>query len=228
MRGATVVLPKRAPAATVVTPQPAFNEPRFTMQGHDEEITRQRPTQAERPQIGRAPEREARGTEDLIGELFEITQAVYDQEDMRAAANFILDLASQSISAESGAVFIADINASDLFFAAASGPKAKEAMQFRVPMGQGIVGFCAQEGVSLTVSDVQRDPRFYAAISKSIGYQTKSIMCCPAQMNGRVFGAIELINKNQGTSFTARDVHVVNYLAHQFADYLVNTGQTGQ
>ena len=133
----------------------------------------------------------------------------------------------RSVAADSGAVFISDINRSDLFFAAARGPKARDVMKFRVPMGQGIVGFCAQEGVALAVSDVQRDPRFYAAVSQSVGYETRSILCSPAQKEGRVFGAIELINKQQGTSFNNHEVHIVNFLAHEFADYLINTGQTG-
>ena len=169
-----------------------------------------------------------RPIEEILGELFERTQDMYGCADLREAANFVLDLAMKTVESESGAVFISDINKNDLYFAAARGPKADEVMDFRVPVGMGIVGFCAQSGVSLAVSDVDKDPHFYAAITKSLGYKTTSILCSPAQVEGRVFGALELINKAGGNTFTANEVNVLNFLAHEFADYLVNTGQTGE
>ncbi len=177
-------------------------------------------------QIGRGKQEQTRSVEDLLGDMFEATQALYDFEDVRSAGNYILGLAMKTIPSDSGAVFISDINNNDLFFAAAAGPKADDVMSFRVPMGQGIVGFSAQSGVSLVVSDVQKDPRFYAKISKALGYDTHSIICAPAQQTGRVFGAIELINRKNGTSYTGDELNILNYLAHEFADYLVNTGQT--
>jgi signal transduction protein with GAF and PtsI domain len=163
----------------------------------------------------------------LISDLFEATQSMQEHADLRDAARYVLELAMETIPSDSGAVFISDINRADLYFAAAAGPKADDVMSFRVPMGQGIVGFSAQAGVSLAVSDVHKDPRFYAKISQALGYETHSIVCSPAQQGGRVFGAIELINKKSGSSYTADEVNILNYLAHALADYLITTGQTG-
>ncbi len=193
-----------------------------------EEVTEQKASEAPTLRIGRPKlEEKEKSVEDLLGDLFEQTQGLYDHDDLRSAARFLLDLAHRAIPSDSGAVFIADINRQDLFFAAATGPKADEVMSFRVPMGAGIVGFSAQEGVSLAVSDVNKDPRFYANISEALGYETNSILCAPAQLEGRVFGAVELINKKNGNSFSADEVNLLNYLAHELADYMVNTGQTG-
>ena len=225
----------KAPAATVASaPPPASSVPpsgqtagqpvrpsgRFrTNLGEEMEVVRSKERVAP---MGRGKAAEARSVEDILGDLFEETQKLYDMQDLQGASNFVLDLAMKSISADAWAVFISDLSANDLYFSAARGPKAEEVLSFRVPMGQGIVGFCAQEGVSLAVSDVNKDPHFYAAISKSLGYDTQSILCSPAQMDGRVFGALELINKNGGTSFSNDEVNVLNFLAHEFADYLAN------
>ena len=191
-------------------------------------MVQQKASEGPRVVVGRAPPTEPqRSVDELLGELFERTQQLYDAATLTEAANFLLDLAMESIPAESGAVFISDINADELYFAAARGPKADDVMDFRVPMGMGIVGFCAQSGVSLAVSDVHHNPHFYAAISKSLGYETRSLLCSPAQMDGRVFAALELINMKGASTFTRDHVNVLNYLAHEFADYLVNTGQTG-
>lgn len=223
------IVPRPAEASA---PKPAMPAPlipgagRFQGGVEEENVKRERPTGA--PQaIGRKAVEPSCSVEDLLAELFEATTQLYEHRDVQAAANFILDLAMKSVPADAGSVFIADINGDDLYFAAARGPKAQEVMKFRVPIGQGIVGFCAQEGVSVAVSDVQRDPRFFAAISKRIGYDTHSILCAPSQLDGRVFGALQLINKKGGATFSGDEMSALDYLSRQFAEYLVNTGQTG-
>ncbi len=177
--------------------------------------------------VGRQAVAAVRPMEEILGDLFFKTADVFEYDDIMEAAAYMLDLANQAIPCESGAVFVSDINRNDLYFAAATGPKAGDVMSFRVPMGQGIVGFSAQSGVSLAISDVHKDPHFFAAISKKLGYDTRSILCSPAQKEGRVFGALELINKSSGSTFSAEDVNVLNFISHEFAEYLVGTGQTG-
>lgn len=199
---------------------------RFADSGQEESVVQHPATAGVPMRIGR-PTQGGGAVEEMLESLFERSQGVYDQPDLRMAAGYILDLAIQAVPSESGAVFMADINDNDLFFAAARGPKADAVMGFRVPMGKGIVGFCSREGVSLAVSDVQRHPQFYAKISQALGYETKAILCSPAQDGGRVYGALQLINKSNGTSYTDHEVNILNFLAHEFADYLINTGQTG-
>ena len=184
----------------------------------------------DRPQpegSGRGKATEQRSVEDILGDLFGKTQDIYNHKDLKSGAEFILGLAMESVPAESGSVLIADINDNDMYFSAAKGPKASEVMQFRVPMGQGIAGFAAVEGVALAVSDADQDERFYADISEKLGYDTRSLVCSPCQKDGRTYAIIELVNKSGGSSFSADEVNVLNFLAHEFAQYLIQTGQTG-
>lgn len=190
---------------------------------NEQNVIREKASGASAIQMGRVPKKQ-KPIEDIIDELFASTQRMYEQKHAKGAASFVLALAQRTIASDAGSVLIADINRNDLYFVAATGSKADDVMKFRVPMGQGIVGFCAQEGVSLAVSDVHRDERFYAKIAKSLGFETKSLLCAPVQQEGRVYGAIELVNKKFTTSFTRDEVNILNYLAHQFAEYLVNTG----
>ena len=168
-----------------------------------------------------------RDMEEIYADLLEETSTIYNCGSIKVASSFILDLAARTIPAEAGAVFISDINRNDLVFSAAIGAKADDVMEFRVPMGAGIVGFCAQEGVSLAISDASNDERFYKKISESVGYKTYSILCSPVQHEGRVLGALELINRKDGGGFTQNEIAALNFLAHEFSQYLVNTGQTG-
>lgn len=183
--------PIREPAT--VSRSPAPGRRRFQATVEEESVREERaPASAlsAGPSIGRTPLGEAETVVDLLSDLMGETQTLYDQPSLAAAADRLLGLALRVVPAESGAVFVSDINAQDLYFAAARGPKAADVMKFRVPMGTGIVGFSAQEGVSLALSDAQRDPRFYAAISQAIGYETRSIVCAPAQREGRVFSTL--------------------------------------
>jgi hypothetical protein len=159
--------------------------------------------------------------------VFEKGQGVYAQADEKKAAAYMLDLAMQVVGCDAGAVFVSHVGGNDLYFAAARGPKAEAAMSFRVPMGVGIVGFSAQEGVALAVSNVEQDPRFSKRISDSVGYKVHTIACAPAQISGRVYGAVELLNKKDGASFVMQDIDVLNYIAYTFADYLRRMGHTG-
>jgi putative methionine-R-sulfoxide reductase with GAF domain len=164
---------------------------------------------------------DAKVSESLIEDIFLEIQPIHEgDKGMEEVVNYVMDLAMDSIDAESGSILFADTSGRELYFAAARGPKSNEVMDFRVPMGEGIVGFCSKEGVSLAVGDAQNDPRFYEKISESIGYETDSLLCAPVEYQGRVYGAVELINKKQGSTFTSNEMNALSYLGCQLAEYV--------
>ncbi len=130
---------------------------------------------------------------------------MFQQKTVKSAADFIIDLALKAVPAEGGSVLVSSINARDMYAAAARGPKAEAVATQRVPMGEGVVGVAAQEGVAIAVSSQE--------------------LCSPAQRDGRVYGALRLINK-KGGAFTSDEINILDYLASQFAEYVIATGQT--
>jgi GAF domain-containing protein len=82
------------------------------------------------------------------------------------------------------------------------------------------VGFCATEGVSVALSDVMKDPRYFAAVSNRVNYETRSVLCSPMMTHGRTFGAMQIINKRDGAKFAEHEVGLLSYIAHQGALYL--------
>jgi GAF domain-containing protein len=91
-----------------------------------------------------------------------------------------------------------------------------------IPAGAGIAGFCSSEGVSVAVSDVEKDPRFYSGVAEKVDYETKSILCAPMMTHGRSFGCMQLINRRGGPQFQEHEVGVLAYLAHQAALFMNN------
>ena len=93
-----------------------------------------------------------------------------------------------------------------------------------IPAGTGIVGFCAVEGVSLALSDVQKDTRYYRGVSDRVHYETRSILCSPVIAHGRTFGCMELVNRRESPVFTEYEVGILSYIAHQGALFLDTLG----
>jgi signal transduction protein with GAF and PtsI domain len=173
------------------------------------------------------PERIGRGrtvgADEALADLFERVAELERHRDRRGGLTFVLDLAMETIGCDAGSVFTAQLAGRYLDFAVARGPRADQIARLgvKVPVGSGIVGFCAQENVCLAVCDAQRDPRFHRAISQAIGYDTRSILCAPMAREGRLLGALELLNKTGGLPFDEADVAVLSYLAHRGAEFLV-------
>ncbi len=172
-------------------------------------------------EIGRDTGQNDSVSETLIEDFFLEIQPIHGGDmSMEEVVDYVIDLVMDKISAESGSILFADTSGRELYFAAARGPKSDEVMDFRVPMGEGIVGFCSREGVSLAIGDAQEDPRFYQEISESIGYDTDSLLCAPVQHEGRVYGAIELVNKVGGSSFNSNEMNALSYVGRQMAEYV--------
>src|SRR4029079_4596580 len=95
-----------------------------------------------------------------------------------------------------------------LSFFAPRGTKAKQllASKITIPAGTGFAGFCSAEGVSVAVNDVDQDPRYYAAVSEKVDYETKSLLCAPMMTHGRSFGCLQLINRKGGGMFLEHEV----------------------
>jgi hypothetical protein len=160
--------------------------------------------------------------EDMLADVFMRIIDLNSKKDVVEAMQFVLALAMEKVPAEAGSVLQADLSTGDLSFITATGPKASELLRSKVviPAGTGIAGFCSFEGVSVAVSDVQKDPRFYAAIGQKIDYETRSLLCAPMMTHGRSFGCLQLINRKDGPQFAEHEVGVLAYLAHQAALFL--------
>jgi hypothetical protein len=160
--------------------------------------------------------------EDVLAEVFERVQGVYQRREAADGLGYLLDLAMEKIPVEAGSVFASELVSGDLRFVVVRGPKAQEILDAKIviPAGTGIVGFCAVEGVSLGLSDVQKDPRYYRGVSDRVHYETRSILCSPIIAHGRTFGCMELVNRRETPVFSEYEVGMLSYIAHQGALFL--------
>ncbi len=211
--------PAPPPEPKRVAPAPARSGPRPS--GHVDRVVEARsPTVTPIHPIGRIAI--VVKAEDVLADLFLEVSELGRIQDRKAGLGFVLDAAMRVIGCEAGSVFTTDLGRSDLSFAVVRGPSADKlaALGMKVPIGVGLVGFCAQENVCVAVSDAEKDSRFYRAVSEATGYQTRSLLCAPMAQQGLVVGCLEVLNKKGGKLFDQKDLAVLSYLAAQAAAFL--------
>ncbi|XP_061918995.1 LOW QUALITY PROTEIN: dual 3',5'-cyclic-AMP and -GMP phosphodiesterase 11A [Entelurus aequoreus] len=83
--------------------------------------------------------------------------------------------------------------------------------EVQVPWGKGIIGYVAEHGETVNISNAYQDHRFSDEIDKLTGYKTQSILCMAiCNSDGEVIGVVQAINKNPtGTPFTEDDEKVL-------------------
>ena len=139
-----------------------------------------------------------------------------------AALESIVATASDVLDASAASLFLVDEKQDRLIFAVAIGSKSEEVKEFSVPLGQGIAGYVASTGQPISITDAEKDSRFYRSIGESIGYIPNSIICVPLILKDRVIGVLELMDKTDGESFSVSDMETLgkfgNLAAHTIAE----------
>jgi Nif-specific regulatory protein len=125
----------------------------------------------------------------------------------------IINSATRMMAAKASSLLLMDEKSKKLFFKVATGEKGSEVRQFQINIGEGIVGYVAQTGEPLLIPDVSLDPRWDKRISEHTGFKTRSIACVPMKVDDRVIGVVELIDKEDGTSFTQEDIKMLLSIA---------------
>jgi transcriptional regulator with GAF, ATPase, and Fis domain len=115
-----------------------------------------------------------------------------------------------------------DERTNDLVFKVALGEKGDQVQEFRLKMGQGIAGQVALTGEPIVVSDTEKDERFDQSIDMATGFETKSIMCVPIKLRGKVVGVIEVLNAGYSGPITKEDLETFSAFSNTAAVALQN------
>jgi PAS domain S-box-containing protein len=131
--------------------------------------------------------------------LNEIAATITSVLDTREVYRLVVQKLSTYFNVEAGSLLLIDDTSGDLKFVMTIEGGEEKLAGITVPVGQGIVGHVVQTREWAIVDDVATDPRFYKKISEDTGFTTRSILCVPMIAKGRVIGAIELLNKRDGS-----------------------------
>jgi signal transduction histidine kinase len=141
--------------------------------------------------------------------------------DLEQVLTTVMEETVLMLGTEAGSILLLDEESGELVFEAAVGPRAEEVKGLRLPLGQGIAGWVAQEAQPLLVPDVEEDPRFYPDIDGASGFATRSVLAVPLEVKGIVMGVIEAVNKTEGDLDQA-DVELLSAMAQSAAIAIEN------
>lgn len=139
-----------------------------------------------------------------LATLNEIAAAVTSSLDAHEIYHLVVKQINEYFCVDAGSLLMRDDETGDLEFVMTLEAGQEKLAGVRVPRGQGVAGYVAEQQHYEIVPDVRQDPRFYAKISDDVGYVTHSILCVPMVVKGRTIGVIELLNKKNG-NFTEED-----------------------
>ena len=154
--------------------------------------------------------------EELVATLFELGREVTSVLDLDELLQRIPRLIARLTSFTVFSVYLIDERRHDLKIAYAEGYPEDVVKNFRLKLGEGIVGSAVLEQRPMLVNDVHQDPRFLGVVP---GVNAQLVV--PLRHQKRVMGALNLLSDRVG-AFTERDEHILTQFAVHVAQALAN------
>lgn len=146
------------------------------------------------------------GTLRVTQTIFQHAARISRESDISTLLLLNADLARDLTGADRCSMWLIDEKTDELWTKVAHGVQ-----EIRIPVGAGIVGACVAQNDSILVNDAESDARFFRTVDRSSGYVTKSVLAVPLRADGKVIGAMQVLNKPGG--FDGHDVEVLSLMA---------------
>lgn len=141
-----------------------------------------------------------------------VTRALAAPFDLRSMLTTVTRTACSVLRAERASVWLLDAAHQELVLEVAS-----DLSQVRLPIGTGLVGACARDGVTINVPDCYADARFDRDVDRRTGYVTRCCVTLPlVDHREQLVGVMQVLNR-RGGPFDERDELVAEALAAQCA-----------
>lgn len=125
----------------------------------------------------------------------------------------ILVVFVKAVPSEAGSILEINTEEMNLFFRAALGQSAENVQNFVIPVGTGLVGHAIESKQPVIVNQVPENQMHLKAIEKAVGFETRNMIVIPILIRGRVYGALELLNRMGETTYSDTDTELLTYLA---------------
>jgi two-component system NtrC family sensor kinase len=120
------------------------------------------------------------------------------------------------LQVEAGSLVLVDEEIGGVVFRKSFSPEQGWITGRTIQPEEGIVGYVVQSGEPKLVNSVELDPHFSAAVDEEMGFISRNILCVPLKIRDQVIGAIEVINRLDGT-FTQQDLELLQAMAASVA-----------
>jgi sigma-B regulation protein RsbU (phosphoserine phosphatase) len=153
---------------------------------------------------------------ELLATLFELGREVTSVLDFDDLLQKLPQLISRLTSFTVFSVYLLDERLGDLHIAYAVGYPDDVVRNFRLKVGQGVVGTAVAEQRPIRIGDVSAEPRWLGVVDN-----VNSALAVPLRHKGKVLGALNLLS-DQKDAFKERDEVMLRQFAAHVAQALVN------
>jgi adenylate cyclase len=136
---------------------------------------------------------------------------------LRDVLLMVMEGITEVLKAEASSVLLWDRRRRRLVFVTTTGEKAQDLMEIEVPLEGSIAGWAIQNEQAVTVNDVQGDPRHFSGTDERVGFVTRTLVCAPMRVRGKVIGALEVLNKQDDALFDETDLQLAQAVADHAA-----------
>ncbi|MBE7550481.1 MAG: GAF domain-containing protein [Anaerolineales bacterium] len=136
--------------------------------------------------------------------LNELSRSVVQVLDLEEVLTRIVNEAIRMLNVETGSVLLLDEAASELFFATSVSAGRRLEISTRLRRDQGVAGWVVTHQEPACIGEVAQDPRWFGEVETS--FATRSLLCVPLQIDGRVLGVLQALNKKSPDGFDRGDI----------------------
>ncbi len=127
-----------------------------------------------------------------------ISEALFQHLTPDDVAIRAVEIALQTVDAESGSILLADQATQQLVFRHSIGD-SRVMVGTAISWDKGIAGEVFHTGVPMVIRDAHADPRHNASIDKMLGHVTRDMIALPLKRwEGNPIGVFEVLNKREG------------------------------
>lgn len=156
-------------------------------------------------------------------ECFRISSLINSSLDIEEVLELIMTTSRQILAAEACSLMLVDEQTGELVFEVAQGPVADKLKRgTRLEKGKGIAGYVFEIGEPLLIEDAYQDARFHPGFDEQTGFRTRSVLCVPLKVKGRMVGVVQIINRRDGLSFCREDCETLTLLSTHAAIAIEN------
>jgi len=162
-----------------------------------------------------------------LDHLIRIEKFMARLTDLNSLLTVIMRETTLATDAESCSIALYDKASDQLRFCVARGEAQEREFErrltlIRMPMGVGVLGWCASNRLVANIKNAYEDPRFNKEADLKTGFCTRSLLAIPMVRNDDLIGVVEAVNKRAGGVFSEHDERVLMVLAAQAALVIEN------
>ncbi len=153
--------------------------------------------------------------------LIDIARDLASTLDLDELLRRIVFAAAEITDAEAASILLYDGTARQLYFQVATNIDQPTMRGLIVPLEGSIAGWIVTNRKTVRIDNAHKDPRFFADVEQTTGFQTQSLIGVPLITKDKIVGVLEVLNKSSG-KFTDENENLLLVLGAQAAVAIEN------